>query len=191
MKTIFPSTSYRNYTICWPNHWGNAGKIRKRKIHSTFHSKDISSKWMKSAICSKQCVKIIRSPQRFVHITDIISFNSARKKRLPFHIMPAVSAVSQVALRRWHIIASEWHYLQTIQTSFYWSQFFLIDLHSWIWRKKKLMYVWNEWVLESMHAVTSRSRCFFSSVGVLHQFTPPYTRSLFKEHFQVNIGKSA
>ncbi len=91
---------------------------------------------MKSAIRSKRCVKIIRSPQRFVHITDIISFNRARKKHLPFHIMPAVSAVSQVALRRWRIIASEWHYLQTIQTSFYWSQFFLIDLHSWIWRKK-------------------------------------------------------
>lgn len=45
-----------------------------------FHSKDISSKCMKSAIRSKWCVKIIRSLQRFVHITDIISFNRNRKK---------------------------------------------------------------------------------------------------------------
>lgn len=53
----------------------------ERKIHSMFHSKDISSKWMKSAIRSKRCVKIIRSPQRFVHITDIISFNRKREKK--------------------------------------------------------------------------------------------------------------
>lgn len=31
MKSIFPSTSYRNYTICWLNHRGNAGEISKEK----------------------------------------------------------------------------------------------------------------------------------------------------------------